>query len=498
MVATDVIDRRGGGAFRNAIASRSAFIFTHSSETLLLNPNAPQMFDDKGNGIFSTVLIDWVEWEGPLVTDAEKSRRKDVRPPDDAMPAAVAGHLRRFAERAWRRPVKMEELKDYLESYRVEREAGVTPADAYQIAMQGVLTSRNFIYLVEGDPVARERLTDWELASRLSYFLWSSMPDDSLFTAARSGNLNGEGLKKEVDRMLTDDRINRFIGDFSRQWLQLHRVGMFPPDKRLYPTYDDWLETSMRAEPVEYFREMLAKNLPIDGLLDSDWTMANARLCDFYGLPEPKRDGFQRVSLRPDDHRGGLLTMGAVLGLTSDGTRHRPVHRGVWLSETIFNKTPPSPPANVDPIEPIPPQGAKITIRERIEAHAKNPNCAACHRNIDPLGLAFDQYDAVGQWRARERVPKGVGEDPVVDASGVLPDGRPFTGSVQFKRLLLEDRDKIARAFMEHLCTYALRRVLTFDDQDDLRNIEAQAKKSGYRVQDIIRAVAMSDLIRKR
>ena len=498
VVATDVIDRRGGAAFRNAIASRGAYLFTHSSETLLLNPNAPQMFDDKGNGIFSTVLIDWIEWEGPLVTEAEESQRKDVRPLDDATPAMVAEHLQRFAERAWRRPVKMAELKDYLKSYRGEREVGVKPADAYRISLQGVLTSRNFIYLVEGDPVARERLTDWELASRLSYFLWSSMPDDSLFTATRSGNLNSEGLKKEVNRMLTDDRINRFIDDFSRQWLQLHRVGMFPPDKKLYPTYDDWLETSMRAEPVEYFREMLTKNLPIDGFLDSDWTMANARLCDFYGLPEPKRDGFQRVALKPADHRGGLLTMGAVLGLTSDGTRHRPVHRGVWLSEAIFNKTPPPPPANVDPIEPIPPKGTKITIRKRIEAHAKNPNCAACHGNINPLGLAFDQYDAVGQWRTRESVPKGVGKDPLVDASGVMPDGRPFTDSVQFKRLLLEDRDKIARAFIEHLCTYALRRVLTFDDQDDLDLIAEQAKKDDYRVKDIIRSVALSDLIKKR
>lgn len=498
VVATDVVDRRGGAAFRNALASRGGYIFTHSSQTLLLNPNAPQMFDGEGNGIFSTVILDWIEWEGPLVTEAEKSRRNGVLPPDDATPEVVAEHLRRFAERAWRRPVKMEELTDYLETYRVEREAGEKPADAYRITLQSVLTSRNFIYLVEGEPEARERLNDWELASRLSYFLWSSMPDDALFNAAGGSALNGESLKNEVDRMLTDNRINRFIDDFSRQWLQLHRVGMFPPDKKLYPAYDDWLETSMRAEPVEYFREMLAKNLPIDGFLDSDWTMANARLCDFYGLPEPKKAGFQRVSLKPENHRGGLLTMGAVLGLTSDGTRHRPVHRGVWLSEAIFNRTPPSPPANVDPIEPIPPKGTKITIRQRIEAHAKNTSCAACHRNIDPLGLAFDQYDAIGQWRTRERVPTGVGEDPLVDASGVMPDGRPFTDSNQFKRLLLEDRDKVARAFIEHLCTYALRRVLTVDDRDDLKLIEEEAKKNQYRVKDIVRAVALSDLIRKR
>ena len=497
VVATDGVDRRGGAAFRNAIANRG-YIFTHSSENTLLNPNAPQMFDDKGNGIFSTVLLDWVEWEGPLVSEAEKSRRNGVLPTDDATPAVVAEHLQRFAERAWRRPVKKEELEDYLETYRVECEAGEKSSDAYRIALQGVLTSRNFIYLVEGDPDARERLTDWELASRLSYFLWSSMPDDTLFKAARSGTLNGEGLKKEVDRMLMDSRINRFIDDFSRQWLQLHRVGMFPPDKKLYPGYDDWLETSLRAEPVEYFREMLAKNLPIDSFLDSDWTMANARLCDFYGLPEPKTGEFQRVSLKPEDHRGGLLTMGAVLGLTSDGTRHRSVHRGVWLSEAIFNRTPPAPPANVDPIEPIPPTGTKITIRQRIEAHASNASCAACHRNIDPLGLAFDQYDAIGQWRVRERVSTGVGEDPLVDASGVMPDGRPFTDSVHFKRLLLEDREKIARAFIEHLSAYALRRMLTVDDRDDIRLIEETAKRNEFRVEDIVRAVALSDLIRKR
>ncbi len=498
VVATDVIDRRRGAAFRNALSSGNAYLFTHSSETLLLNPNAPQMFDDKGNGIFSTVIIDWVEWEGPLLTDSEKSRRQDVLPPEDATPEEIAKHLLLFAERAWRRPVKLEELKNYLDSYQAERTAGEKMTDAYRIALQGVLTSRNFIYLVEGDPEPREQLTDQEIASRLSYFLWSSMPDEALLTTAKTGSLKDDRLQEEVNRMLTDDRINRFIDDFSRQWLQLHRVGMFPPDKKIYPGYDDWLETSMRNEPVEYFRELLTKNLPIESLINSGWTIANARLCDFYGLPEPKTGGFQRVDFKPEDHRGGLLTMGAVLGLTSDGTRHRPVHRGVWISETIFNKTPPPPPANVDPIEPVPPTGNKITIRQRIEAHAKNANCAACHRTIDPLGLAFDQYDAIGQWRTHERVPTGVGENPLVNASGVMPDGRKFSNSAQFKQLLLDDRDQIALAFIEHLCTYALRRVLTVDDRDDIQSIVEQSKQGQCRIKDIVRAVATSELFQKR
>jgi len=498
VVATDVVDRRQGAAFRNALASRGGYIFTHSSETILLNPNAPQMFDDKGNGLFSTVILDWVEWEGPLVSAAEMARRKDIVPPDDATPEMVAEYLHRLAERAWRRSVKKEELAEYLKSYHDERNAGEKLADAYRVALLGVLTSRYFIYLVEGDPVAREHLTDSELATRLSYFLWSSMPDDALFAAAKGGMLHGDGLKKTVERMLADSKMSRFIDDFSRQWLQLHRVGMFPPDQKLYPTYDAWLEDSMRAEPVEFFREMFAQNLSIDDFIHSDWTVANARLCEFYGLPKSNTGGFERVALKPDDRRGGLLTMGAVLGLTSDGTRHRPVHRGVWVCEAIFNKTPPSPPANVDPIEPNPPQNPKATIRQKLASHAQNASCAACHQGIDPLGFAFDEYDAIGQWRTHERVPSGTGEDPLVDASGVMLDGRVFENTIEFKQLLLEDRDKIARAFIEHLCTYALRRVLTFDDQEDLKAIEAEAKKNNYRIRDIVRAVALSDLIRKR
>ncbi len=497
VVAADVVDRRAGAAFRNSLTSPN-YMFTHSSETLLLNPNAPQMFDDKGNGLFSTVLVDWIEWEGPLLTEAEKSRRNGLVPPDEATPEVVAEHLQRFAERAWRRPVKKEELAEYLNAYRLEREAGEKIDAAYRVALAGVLTSRHFIYIVEGDAVPRERLSDSELATRLSYFLWSSMPDDALFAAAQAGKLGGENLTKEVDRLLADSKSKRLIDDFARQWLQLHRVGMFPPDKKLYPNYDPWLETSLRAEPVEFFRETVAKNLPIDSFINSDWTMANARLCDFYGLPEPTSGGFQRVSLKPENHRGGLLTMGAVLGLTSDGTRHRPVHRGVWVSEAIFARTPPPPPANVSAIEPNPPNSPKATIRQKIEAHRNNASCAACHAKIDHYGIAWDNYDAIGQWRTREIVAKGTGEDPPIDASGVMPDGRPFKDSVEFKQLLLADRDQIARAFIEHLCTYALRRVLTVDDQDSIQAIAAEAKKNNYRVKDIIRAVALSDLLRKR
>ena len=497
VVAPNSIDRRKGAHYRNALSSPD-YIFTHSSETTLLNPVAPKMFDEAGNGLFSFALLDWIEWEGPLESEAERATRQGIRPPEDATPAVVAAHLQKFAQRAWRRPVAMTELQPYLKAYAAERAAGEKPASAYHVALLGVLTSRHFTYLVEGATQPRERLTEWELASRRAYFLWSSMPDAIMVAAAESGQLKGLALKAQVNRMLADKKISRFIDDFPRQWLQLHKLGMFPPDKKLYPDYEVWLETSMREEVVQYFREVFEKNLPIDVFLQSNWTMANARLSAFYGLPEPKQAGFQRVALPAAANRGGLLTMGAILGLTSDGTRHRPVHRGVWISEAIFGKTPPPPPANVDPIEPNPPDQPKATIRQKIEAHAKDANCAACHRNIDPLGLAFDQFDAIGQWRTHERVEKGTGANPLVNAAGTLPDGRKFRDAAQFKQLLLADRERFLKAFVEHLCTYGLRRVLTVDDREAVQSIVEEAKRGEYRLKDIVRAVAVSDLFQKR
>jgi mono/diheme cytochrome c family protein len=495
VVVTDIITRDKGGHHRNILGS-SSYMFTHTSETRLLNPTGPKLFDEEGKGIFSFLLLDWIEWEGPLTTQAERATRDGLFPATDE---DVVTCLHRFAERAWRRPVADGELVHYLQAYEAERGTGETLRAAYQVALLGVLTSRNFTYLVEGDIAPREQLKDWELASRLSYFLWSSMPDAALFEAARTGKLGSDGLSAQIDRMLADAKIAGFIDDFPRQWLQLHRLGMFPPDNKLYPKYDAWLEASMRDEVLGYFREVFEKNLPIDSFLVSDWTVANPRLCDYYGLPEPAASGFQRVSLQPDHHRGGLLTMGAILGLTSDGTRHRPVHRGVWLSETIFGKTPPPPPANVDPIEPNPPDSPKATIRQQLAAHAENPHCAACHRKIDPLGLAFDQFDAIGQWRTHERVEKGRGANPSVDASGTLPDGRAFADADAFKQLLLADRDKILRAFVEHLCTYGLRRVLTIDDRKDIDAIVATlSAKKIYRLRDVVKAVVLADFFRKR
>jgi hypothetical protein len=251
-------------------------------------------------------------------------------------------------------------------------------------------------------------------------------------------------------------------------------------------------------ETTSVFREVLTKNLSLREFLDSDWTMLNARLAEHYGIAGVDGDDFRRVALAPEARRGGLLTHASVLCLTSDGTRHRPVHRGVWVMESILGRTPPPPPANVPPIEPTPAKSPKATLRMKLDAHKSDPNCAACHRKIDPLGFAFDAYDAIGRWRTVEIVRDGAGDNPKVDASGELPDGRKFADATEFKKLLVEDLDKFTAAFLEKLATYALRRGMAVDDRAALAALARQAKGAEARLGSIVEALAMSELFQKR
>jgi hypothetical protein len=297
--------------------------------------------------------------------------------------------------------------------------------------------------------------------------------------------------------MLADPRSERFAKSFPTQWLRLRKVGIFAPDKKIYPNYDRHLEKSMIEEPLAFFREVLQKRLSLREFIDSDWTMVNPRLAEFYGLPPVAPDAFQRVALQTEHHRGGLLTQAAILSLTSDGTRHRPVHRGVWLMESIFGKSPPPPPANVDPIEPNPITAPKATIRMKLAAHIHDARCASCHKNIDPLGMAFDHYNAIGEWRTHEKV-EGTGDDPPVNASGVMPDGRAFANAQEFKQLLLTDLDAFNHTFIEKLAIYGLRRTMTFDDRDKIEAIAKVGRDKDYCVADILEAFVLSDLFQQR
>jgi hypothetical protein len=325
------------------------------------------------------------------------------------------------------------------------------------------------------------------------------MPDEALFAAARDSSLHRpEVLKAQLTRMMADTKARRFAEIFPRNWLQLRKLGTFPPDKVLYPDYSKHLEKSMARETTAFFREVLEKNLTQREFLHSDWTMLNGRLAQHYKLPGVEGDEFRRVALRPEDHRGGLLTQGSVLSLTSDGTRHRPVHRGKWLVESILGKPVPPPPGNVEPIPTTPPEGRKATLRNKLNAHKSDKSCAECHRKIDPLGFAFDNYDAIGRWRTEEVVNDGTGENPPVDASGSLPDGRKFTDVVEFKHLLLGDLDKFNAALTEKLAMFALRRPMTFDDRAALAKIAAQSQSADYSLRALVEALVLSDLFQQR
>lgn len=460
-----------------------------------------KLTDEQGRPRYPFLILDSFQWRGPIVTDDEQTRR-------DGFMASAPGNLEqvrqclgKLARRAFRRPVSNEELDAYVGIVKSELDAKEKFRDAVKSGMAAILCSKSFIFLAEGDPSAmRYRLNDWEIASRLSYLLWSTMPDEELFAIAEAGKLHEKGeLGHQVQRMLADPRSQRFADSFATQWLRLRKVGMFPPDKKLYPDYDKNLEHSMIAEPKAFFGEVLRGGLTLREFLDSNWSMLNARLAQYYGLSDDglPHDDFIRVALSPDSHRGGLLTQAAILSLTSDGIRHRPVHRGVWVSDAIFGRTPPPPPANVDPIPTNPVTAPKATLRMKLEAHIHDERCASCHAKIDPLGLAFENFDAIGRWRTVEKAD-GVGADPTVDPSGKMPDGRTYQTPEEFKKILLADLDAFNATFVEKLATYGLRRTMTIDDRTDLKAIADASKTNDYRLRDLIVAFVCSDLFQKR
>lgn len=484
---------------RSGRHGRKPFVSTQEGRI----PWQMKLTDEDGNARYPFLIVDSVSWRGPIITPEEQQRRNDYMPANhvDGDLTAVREALGRMARRAFRRPAADEEIDGYVGIVASELAAGEDFRDAVKSGMLAILCSKSFLFIAEGSEDAdRDALNDWEIASRLSYLLWSTMPDDELFALAEQGKLRDRKVRsQQVARMLADPRSARFCDSFATQWLNLRKVGMFPPDKKLYPEYDAQLEQSMVGETKAFFQEVLQGGLTLREFLNSDWSMLNARLAAFYGLPDDglPRDEFVRVSLPAESRRGGVLTQAAILSLTSDGTRHRPVHRGKWVSESILGKTPPPPPANVDPIEPNPIDAPKATLRMKLEAHIHDARCASCHAKIDPLGLAFENYDAIGRWRTVE-VVEGTGANPPVNSSGKMADGRSYSTPEEFKRLLLDDVDAFSRAFIEKLATYGLRRTMSFDDRDELEAIAAAAREKDYRLRDIVETLVTSDLFEKR
>jgi hypothetical protein len=399
--------------------------------------------------------------------------------------------LSRFAGRAFRRPVKPDELERLLALYDQAEKEGDRFEDRVRVALEGVLVWPHFLFRVELDPPGAAPgtsypVSDYELASRLSYFLWSSMPDDELLAPAGQGRLRQE-LTAQVRRMLADPKSAALVQNFAGQWLTLRKLDYVVPDPETFPGFDPDLRSAMVRETELFFDAVLREDRPILELLDADFSFVNERLARHYGIAGVIGLEFRRVPVPPN--RGGILTQASILTLTSNPTRTSPVKRGKWVLEQIMGTPPPPPPPDVPELPPT--KQLTGSLRKVMEEHRTNPLCASCHQRMDPIGFAFENFDAIGAWRDRD------GAFPV-DASGVLPDGRSFQGPSELKRMLRENSDAFRRCLSEKMLTFALGRGLEYYDRCAVDAILEALDEGGNRLSTLVLAVVQSEPFQMR
>ncbi|MBX3743562.1 MAG: DUF1592 domain-containing protein [Akkermansiaceae bacterium] len=449
------------------------------------------------------LLLDWIELEGPIHPVWPPASHTRVLFDSPLREKDEAGYARevlaRFMARAYRRPVTAEEIDGRLALFTRARPEKPSFVEAVKVPLAAILASPHFLYLVEPEaPAGKARpLAPYELASRLSYFLWSSMPDETLFRLAGDGTLaRPEVLGAQVDRMLADPRSAALVENFAGQWLGLRKVGANPPSKTLYPEYDRHLEISVVREAEGFFSEILRHDLDVRNFIRSGFVTINERLARFYGIPGVKGDAIRRVPVPEGVQRGGLVTLAAMHGITSNGTRTSPVVRGTWVLKTLLGTDPGLPVANVGEIQPTVPGIGKATVRQRLAIHREVESCARCHDKIDPLGLALENFDACGKWREQEghgyngRIEKN---DPVIDASAKMPDGTEFTGVRGLQDALLEKDDLFLNALATQLTTYALGRELGFSDRPAIRSFTAAMRKEKNTLRSLIKSIVTSE-----
>lgn len=404
--------------------------------------------------------------------------------------------LARFLERAWRRPVAVEEVVPFLDLFAKYRPEFETFEGAMLEVLATVLATPEFLYLTQrsaGDevqkPVAQQpgAISNQELATRLSFFLWSSVPDEELLQLARKGTLKDPAvLNSQVDRMLADPRAQRFSQHFVEQWLGLDGLDSVTHVK------DAALREAMRQEPIAFFREALRSNSSVMDFLHSDYVVVNERLAQHYGIAGVFGPHFRQMPGAAQTHRGGILTAAGMLTMNSDGADSHPLKRGVWLLERVLQDPPPPPPADVPKVDLTDPRILEMTLKERIADHRNKPSCISCHSRIDPWGIAFENYDALGAWRTNIK-------NKLVDATSVLFNKQELAGVDGLKRHLLADRqDQFARAMVHKMSAYALGRPLTFADHADVEGLTAQFRKRGDRLTDLIHLVVTSNLFNSK
>lgn len=414
----------------------------------------------------------------------------------DASKINIEQTVVRFATRAFRRPVSVPAVEHYASFIRDRISNGDSHSKAIKLGLAAILTSPRFLYLDEGNDEAGPELTSRELATRLSYFLWSSMPDDELTLAAGSGKLETPGgLTTQIDRMLRDDKANAFVEHFTDTWLRINTLGSMPPDPKAFETYyRDRLAELFKRETRLFFSDLLETNGSIVHFLDSDYTFVNDALATHYGISNIHGEHFRKVALRPEHRRGGLLGQGSILTLSANGIETSPVVRGIWVLENILGTPPPPPPPDVELLEPD--TRGTTTIREQLNKHRAVAACADCHRKIDPAGFALEFYDPIGGFRSRYPARRGKGL--AIDGSGQLPFGAAFEDERGLKRVLLDRKERFVETLTEKLLAYGTGRSMTFRDQPGIKKIAAQSARHGHGLRDLIKGVVTSDTFGKR
>jgi hypothetical protein len=427
----------------------------------------------------------------------DSQRRLIPRMPRPGEEAAVAQELLgNFARRAYRRPVTDEEVGRLARFVEMSLQNGGSFLEGMQIAVQAALCSPHFLFRWELDPPAAKpgevrALNDYEVASRLSYFLWNSMPDEELFALAAQGALRRDGnLEKQAARLLKDWRARSFFSSFAGQWLQIRGIWEVGLDPGVFKGWDDRLKGAMKEEAELFFQAIAIEDRPVTDLLAADFTFVNEKLARHYGIAGVQGENFQRVTLPPDSPRGGVLTMGSVLVSTSTPTRTSPVIRGKWILEQILGTPPPPPPPNVPPLENQSPVDQTASLRKRLEEHASRAKCAGCHQRMDPLGFALENFDATGAWRDTD------GKYPI-EAAGKLPSGIAFTGPRDLKTAL-KSGNRFVRSFTEKLMIYALGRGLHYSDRCVVDAVLAKSGGNESRFSALVAGIVTSDPFLKR
>ena len=492
----------GGAALGGPLDTRGSAI--HSTIEFRLDSRRVKLFEIGGLSVGEAAFagqpgpatMDRLEISGPYqakgVSETPSRRRIFIcRPASEREESGCAAKIvAAVTRRAFRRDVTVEEMRPFLADYAAARRKHDFDF-SIAAALRDVLLAPDFLFRLEFDPPgaapgSAQRVSDWELASRLSFFLWSSIPDDELLDAARRGELRDRAmLHRQVRRMLADRRASTLADNFAEQWLGLRGLAEIKPDRQVYPEFDSALESDFEQETRLFVRSIIHENRSVLDLLGADYTYLNERLGRVYGISGVMGPGFRRVSVAGHPERGGLLGQGSILMLTSHTTKTSPILRGRWILDSLLNSPPPPPPPGVPPLDEAPANGQKLTTRQQIERHRKNAVCASCHARMDPLGFALENFDVIGRWRTHD-------EGGAIDASGKMPGGASFAGPQELKRYLLSRPDEFANATVMRLLTYALGRELDLRDQPAVRQMMRETEGHGYRFEDLIAAIVDS------